>query len=276
MLFLGILAINLTGLEQGIFNTTKKYVADTNYIYGCFCHGKLPQAQTVVTILGPSVMGPGDSAVFSLVITSNDTAFHGGGTNIATHYGDLFVLAGDTNLRRGRGKDTVMFPGYELTHTHPVPEQNDTVLFSFTYKAPMLDGVYDTIFGNGNAVNLDGTNFDFDKWNYADNKIIHVTTTSISNNNGIANEFRLEQNYPNPFNPTTNISFSIARASNLSLSVYDLSGKVVAQLIDNKFYSNGNYSVNFEASQYNLNSGVYFYKLSAGDFSIVKKMVLIK
>ena len=276
MLFLAILAINLTGLEHGIFNTTKKYVADSNYIHGCFCHGKLPQAQTVVTILGPSVMGPGDSAIFSLVITSNDTAFHGGGTNIATHYGDLFVLAGDTNLRRGQGKDTVLFPGYELTHTHPVPEQNDTVLFSFTYKAPMLDGVYDTIFGNGNAVNLDGTNFDFDKWNYAENKVIHITTTSINNNNGIANEFRLEQNYPNPFNPSTNISFSIAKASNLSLSVYDLSGKEVAQLIDNKFYSNGNYSVNFEASQYNLNSGVYFYKLSTGDISVVKKMVLIK
>src|SRR5690606_28347044 len=99
--------------EHGIFNTTRKYVPDTNYIYGCFCHGKLPQSQTVVTILGPSMMEPGDSATFSLVITSNDTAFHGGGTDIATHYGELYVISGDTTLRRGRNKDTLNFPGYE-------------------------------------------------------------------------------------------------------------------------------------------------------------------
>ena len=276
MVFLAILAINLTGLEHGIFNTTRKYVPDSNYIYGCFCHGKLPQSQTVVTILGPSSMEPGDSAEFSLVITSNDTAFHGGGTNIATHYGELYIISGDTTLKRGRNKDTVNFPGYELTHTFPVPEQNDSLVFTFTYVAPMLNGVYDTIFGNGNAVNLDGTNFDFDKWNYADNKVIHIMTTSIGTHNGIASDFKLEQNYPNPFNPTTNINFSVGKASNISLSVYDLSGKEVAQLIDNKFYSNGNYFVNFEASRYNLNSGVYFYKLTAGDLSVVKKMVLIK
>ena len=98
--------------------------------------------------------------------------------------------------------------------------------------------------------------------------------TGINNNNNeIPNAYRLEQNYPNPFNPVTNIAFSIPKAGNVKLIVYDMLGREVVALV-NEFKQSGNYSVDFDAS--NLSSGVYLYKIEAGDFKDTKKMMLIK
>ncbi len=84
----------------------------------------------------------------------------------------------------------------------------------------------------------------------------------------------LEQNYPNPFNPTTVINFGITKAANVDLRVYDMLGREVAVLVDNQFMEAGKYSSKFDASK--LSSGVYLYKLKAGDFELTKKMQLIK
>lgn len=84
----------------------------------------------------------------------------------------------------------------------------------------------------------------------------------------------LEQNYPNPFNPTTNIKFGITKASNVDLRVYDMLGREVAVLVDNQFMEAGNYSTKFSSE--NLASGIYLYKLKAGEFELTKKMQLIK
>jgi len=86
-------------------------------------------------------------------------------------------------------------------------------------------------------------------------------------------KFELSQNYPNPFNPVTKISFSIPKQSLVSLKVYDMLGKEVAKLV-NEVKTAGVYNVNFDASS--LSSGVYFYKIEAGNFSEIKKMMLIK
>ena len=85
--------------------------------------------------------------------------------------------------------------------------------------------------------------------------------------------YTLAQNYPNPFNPTTNIKYSITKESQVSLKVYDLLGREVANLISSK-QAAGSYEVNFNASK--LASGIYFYKLDTGDFVQMKKMQLIK
>jgi hypothetical protein len=85
--------------------------------------------------------------------------------------------------------------------------------------------------------------------------------------------FELKNNYPNPFNPSTTISYSLAKASSVSLIVYDITGRVVTTLVDGK-KSAGSYSIPWDAS--NVSSGVYFYKLSAGNYTQVKKMVLTK
>jgi len=84
----------------------------------------------------------------------------------------------------------------------------------------------------------------------------------------------LEQNYPNPFNPTTNIKFGITKASNVDLRVYDMLGREVEVLVDNQFMEAGNYSTKFSAEK--LASGIYLYKLKAGEFELTKKMQLIK
>ncbi|HCD51992.1 MAG TPA: hypothetical protein DEQ34_06070 [Balneolaceae bacterium] len=90
----------------------------------------------------------------------------------------------------------------------------------------------------------------------------------------IPSSFKLDQNYPNPFNPATNISFTLPKASNVMLSVYNVLGQKVATIIDNQAYQAGSHRVRFDASA--LSSGLYIYKIEAGSFVNAKKMMLIK
>lgn len=95
----------------------------------------------------------------------------------------------------------------------------------------------------------------------------------IVNRKGIPSEFSLSQNYPNPFNPVTKISFSIPTDSYTKLVVFDISGKQVAELVNGELDA-GIYNIDFDASQ--LSSGTYFYRIEAGSFTEVKKMMLVK
>ncbi len=103
---------------------------------------------------------------------------------------------------------------------------------------------------------------------------LNVGTTGTQNvSTGIPSEFTLDQNYPNPFNPTTNISFAIPQSSLVTLKIYDVLGKEVARLV-NETKQAGYYEVNFDAS--NLGSGMYFYKIEAGNFTQTRRMLLLK
>jgi hypothetical protein len=85
--------------------------------------------------------------------------------------------------------------------------------------------------------------------------------------------YALNQNFPNPFNPTTTIEFALPQSSEVNLTVFDLSDRVVAELVMGKF--NARYhSVNFDAS--NLSFGTNFFRIKAGDFVGVKKATLLK
>jgi len=86
-------------------------------------------------------------------------------------------------------------------------------------------------------------------------------------------EFFVEQNYPNPFNPITKIKFGLPKASNVKLIIYDVIGREILELV-NEFKQENTYEVEFDGT--NLPSGVYFYRLSAGENAVEKKMVLIK
>ncbi|MBN8586323.1 MAG: choice-of-anchor J domain-containing protein [Ignavibacteria bacterium] len=92
-------------------------------------------------------------------------------------------------------------------------------------------------------------------------------------NSEIPNKFNLLQNYPNPFNPITNIKFAIPTTGLVKLTVFDILGREVATLL-NEVKPAGNYLVDYDASA--LSSGVYFYRLEAGDFTDTKKMLLVK
>ncbi len=108
---------------------------------------------------------------------------------------------------------------------------------------------------------------------YVANSLGLPTAVEEENNPAAIINFDLQQNYPNPFNPTTQISFSIAEQSQVSLKIYNALGKEIATLV-NDIKDAGVHEVNFDGS--GLASGVYFYKLQTGKFTQTRKMILIK
>jgi hypothetical protein len=102
------------------------------------------------------------------------------------------------------------------------------------------------------------------------------TATSVSSEYSTGPyEFSLMQNYPNPFNPTTSIQYALSSRQYVSLKVYDILGNEVTTLV-NEYKPAGRYNVEFTIENEQLSSGVYFYKLTAGSYTAVKKMVLMK
>jgi len=93
------------------------------------------------------------------------------------------------------------------------------------------------------------------------------------NEDELPTKFALEQNYPNPFNPSTSIRYSLESTIDVNLNVYDILGRKVATLV-NGVQTAGLYNINFDASR--LSSGTYIYRIEAGDFVSIKKMMLIK
>lgn len=124
-----------------------------------------------------------------------------------------------------------------------------------------------------NNVSLAGVN-SFALWSLNDKDY----PTSIDNESVQPKNFLLKQNYPNPFNPSTVIQYQLAENSFVTLKIYDVLGKEVTSLV-NEFQNAGQYAVKFSTEQLEQNtisSGKYFYRLEAGNFNSVKKMILIK
>jgi photosystem II stability/assembly factor-like uncharacterized protein len=107
-------------------------------------------------------------------------------------------------------------------------------------------------------INIDGS------FNYSSVLKVNITAPSA---------FSISQNYPNPFNPATSIKYSIPENTNVKLSVFNIKGELIKNLVE-QFQTAGEYSVNFQGS--NLASGLYFYKLDAGKHSQTMKMLLLK
>jgi len=103
--------------------------------------------------------------------------------------------------------------------------------------------------------------------------VVGDTIDAVRKLEGIPAQFALSQNYPNPFNPSTVISYQLPSVSHVTLKVYDVLGREVAMLVDQK-QGAGYYNVTFNAG--NLPSGVYFYRLSADSKLITRKLVLVK
>ncbi|MCB1060092.1 MAG: T9SS type A sorting domain-containing protein [Calditrichaeota bacterium] len=119
-----------------------------------------------------------------------------------------------------------------------------------------------------------GANFNIDllqeAWDCVSCQVTGIGETPVTE---LPSSITLHPNYPNPFNPTTEISFELPRATNVSLRVFDLLGREVAVLVNGDM-SAGAHRVEFNGKE--LASGVYFYRLDAGEFSRTRKMVLLK
>lgn len=100
---------------------------------------------------------------------------------------------------------------------------------------------------------------------YSEDGVVNIET--------LPERFSLSQNYPNPFNPTTNINFELPQNEQVRLTVYDMIGRSVAILVDQRMEA-GSHTVSFDAS--NLASGVYIYRIEAGEFTATNKMLLVK
>ncbi len=98
-------------------------------------------------------------------------------------------------------------------------------------------------------------------------------STSAELQGGIPESFELYQNYPNPFNPTTQINFDLPEAAKVRIEVYSMLGQRVSVLVDKK-YSAGRHHIRYDAAS--LSSGIYIYRIQAGDFVKTNRMTLIK
>ena len=91
--------------------------------------------------------------------------------------------------------------------------------------------------------------------------------------NEVPSDFSLSQNYPNPFNPSTTIKFNIPKSGNVKITIYDIAGKKLADVLDRDIAA-GSYSFKFDMGF--LSSGVYFYRMVSGNFTDTKRMTIVK
>ncbi|MCB0728689.1 MAG: T9SS type A sorting domain-containing protein [Ignavibacteriae bacterium] len=100
------------------------------------------------------------------------------------------------------------------------------------------------------------------------------TLVGISNSSSNSiNKYALSQNYPNPFNPVTKIKYDIPFDGKVSIKIFDISGRLINTLV-NEYKVAGRFETDFHGE--NLSSGVYYYRIESGEFSQVRKMILIK
>ena len=103
--------------------------------------------------------------------------------------------------------------------------------------------------------------------------LYHIITGTDDEIPVVANKYSLDQNFPNPFNPETTLEYNLQNSGEVSLIIYNLLGQEMTRLV-NEVQKAGNHQVTWNAS--NVASGIYFYRLQAGDFVQTRKMVLLK
>ena len=148
-----------------------------------------------------------------------------------------------------------------LFYLPPADTQSYTMYF-YTTTTPG-NGMIRMLFENANVQNNC----------FAQRFYASTSLTNVNELNEIPNEYSLSQNYPNPFNPSTKITFNIPVSGNISFKIYDIIGREVKTLV-NDFRNAGTYNVEFNGAD--LSSGVYFFRMEAGEFIDVKRMMLIK
>ncbi|MEE9448995.1 MAG: ScyD/ScyE family protein [Ignavibacteriaceae bacterium] len=165
------------------------------------------------------------------------------------------------------------------------PRDSNLVVLQIGGIQPNAGGIYKLFSGGATDTLADGLNFptgmhfnpsgDLFVSTFDDGQILKVNSTvsSVLTSPGLPEGFVLQQNYPNPFNPTTTIRYSLPSSRHVALKIYDILGREVITLV-NELQAAGNYNIKFDAIK--LSSGLYFYKITAGSFSKVRKMMLIR
>lgn len=200
---------------------------------------------------GPDSVNTGQTVQFTLQYSGTNAGLYG--VDIAARYGTLAPGSSSAYLKI-LSEELVQKAGLTVT------------ALTFNYTAPSTPGI-DSLFAT------------IDKgepgvWNWVPEKrIIIRLPAAIKNESGIVSGYKLNQNYPNPFNPETTIKFELPYTSFVNLSIYNLIGEKVATLV-NEQLEQGVHFINFKGN--NLASGLYVFRLSAGEVSFTKTMMLLK
>jgi hypothetical protein len=240
--------------DNGFTNRTLK--SSTS---GCgSCHGSSANSGVVVTITGPDNVTRNQTATYTLTISGGPGI--SSGCDISAKFGSVNAIS--TSLK---------LSGSEVTQRSGISMTSGSVSLQFSFTASGTGGS-DTLYATGISTNGSGSSGD--QWNWAPKKVITVLTpTDVREEPIVAHSYALNQNYPNPFNPTTDIGFQIPQAAFVSLKVFDVRGNEVARLINKEMHA-GSYTETWNAG--NLASGVYYYRLTAGSFSQIRKLLLLK
>jgi len=230
------------------------------------------------------------SLSFRLTVRDNNTA--GGGVNydyvsytVTDAAGPFVVSQPNTNVTWNANAAQTVTWDVANTNTAPVSVSNVNIKLStdggLTFPTMLLANTPNDGSQSVTLPFIDVTNarikvesvgnifFDISNTNF----IISTQVSIVNNNSGIPSEYKLSQNFPNPFNPTTKINFDIPENGSVSLKLMDISGKEVATLVKDNLNA-GSYSFNFDGR--GLASGVYFYRLTTNNYSMTKRMMLVK
>jgi subtilisin-like proprotein convertase family protein len=188
---------------------------------------------------------------------------------------DLTHLSGNVSLINRRGGSGDNFIGTNLNDSATIPISSGSAPFTGNYKPESPLSAFNGLSTNGSWVLsiTDHATFDTGFLKAWCISLVYYTITGGIQTVTIPNYYSLSQNYPNPFNPVTKISYTLPKSSHVELKVYDILGREVATLV-NETNQAGVYNVDFNAA--NLASGIYFYRIKTGDFTAIKKMVLVK
>jgi hypothetical protein len=259
---ISMFALSFNWFPFGYVGTTKKGGEGL----GCVCHGLQTNTPSVsVNIVGPDSVAVGQTVNYQVKISHGPAVTGGFNLAVFRDTSSISPVPGDTMVWRFQG---------ELTHAHPKPFSNDTVTWLISYTAPSTIGT-DTLYATGNSTNNNLSADTLDQWNWSLNKVIrNYIPIGIINISTIAKEYSISQNFPNPFNPVTQINFSIAKASDIKIKIFDIIGNEISVPVNQRM-TPGEYRVDFNGS--NLASGTYFYSLIADGKTIsTKKMLMIK
>tara|TARA_B100000902_G_C27262107_1_gene891406 strand:+ start:556 stop:1530 length:975 start_codon:yes stop_codon:yes gene_type:complete len=163
-------------------------------------------------------------------------------------------------------------PGWSPLLSLTVEETGDVEQNASVVLTAINNGDSGLVFSDGEGVSLSAEFLDA-LWT------VGSEITTLDNNMLNPYSYSLKNNYPNPFNPSTTIEYSIAEISDVNISVYDASGRLVKNLISSQHVPGDSYQVSWNGtneSGTSVSAGMYFYKINAGSFVETKKMLLIK
>jgi len=210
-------------------------------------------------------LDPEGDQIWKKIISNPNGEIAAGKVNV-DKFNDVYVSSG--------GGRNAGFAHVNFSYLLVKYKSNGDSLWSVVYNHPRYKNyASDFVITKNNSIVITGKA-------YGNNTGYDITTLKYSHTIGIQSSstefpdnFKLDQNYPNPFNPNTVISYQLAVSSFAKLKVYDILGSDIATLVNEK-QNAGSYSVEFNGANYP--SGIYYYKLEAGDFNEVKKMILLK